>query len=902
MKSFKYIFVALALWSPPLLASAHTDGDECDQAALPHNLAEVIGIGETCIEKRQEGIINPVDFYLNDLETCRCLQQAEKTSALFYVQKNYPPAIEARREYISIQRDFERIENQTNTMINAFMVNAWVYANDDDAANDALTYSIIRPENLNRTVTEKKNNLLKELERMGDDRYQPDQARQLRTEITNFNPKPIKLVDFQGPVGNSCVSQQIYETFKLLPTENAFYTFARSLKGFNQEDWSFTTLIKREDAFINPDIRSRIQFLNANPIIKQLFSMKTTDPKEAELLSTSRERIIRAIKQLGVTNCQGTAFDCWHDVMRDNGAQRFNNFRNELSQIVQDENIKDLLNTHATQRLSREYSSSEGSPTGLENLTEFRNPQNYMWHLSRMRSPLLTRCVGNAASHSRCRDELIELCPIMLKTEMPPELLTRNPRETIGDLLARMDSTPLRPEGFKEFEEKICHTPYNIAGKQMTFDQFKDSHCANGKNATVCSDHRAILAEYLNKVDGGEEDRLFEGLSRMIGRLKTGQTSEEAYQTVASYSGTWSEMKRQSGGVPYISRQGNIVTQESYRAESISAQTTPVQETAQSTTPATSAQGNLAQNTFASAAIPATASFSSPLPAPTSEESSKGEAPSVSRQTAQRTSSEDSSPRKEVTSTESAEQTRRGEDLASLERQIAGLSNSLKESDSLRRDLQERIARMGNTPPKEEVAAASEAETRVARRASDESDEDFSEEANYRGPASMAETNYGNTSISNSGGSTSGAGTGPVSSASAPLPDSALPKLTPEIVQQLNRLEIIPRDIADKSGSEIMEVPVSENDFRLILAGEGSVIRNYLNTENLSQGEVLSLRVRIQNGDPQVMTQVMAIRTASGLQLFRPGPVQRTPASTPEVDPSRPRMKREDLLRTLQSS
>jgi|GEM_PF-5453066 len=293
--------------------------------------------------------------------------------------------------------------------------------------------------------------------------------------------------DFRNGV---CVSPKEYLAFNAIPRSNIFYEDLAKTDVFVEEDWDMVGLrkkiskaVKEKDKESVAKIGARINFLNRNPLIKNLFAANETntnlfehvDPKtHKEILDNKtvwsklpglKKKLFETIKELRPkTSCQtSNKYSCIEKIAKENNLKAFRDKMKELY-ITNDQTANDvylltnwqskaeLLNAIIKPSYMKNYELLPRSAQGINNFLH----SMYGAEPSEVCKMDETTSAKKVIEPKKCYEIYSKFCSLtrMANTE-------RIVSETEGEALDWMDD--LQPDidknkKYEDFNARACHT------------------------------------------------------------------------------------------------------------------------------------------------------------------------------------------------------------------------------------------------------------------------------------------------------------------------------------------------------------------------------------------------------------------------------------------------------------
>ncbi|MES2528474.1 MAG: hypothetical protein V4598_15430 [Bdellovibrionota bacterium] len=307
-------------------------------------------------------------------------------------------------------------------------------------------------------------------------------------------------------VNQHCVARREFDSHLAMPIDEEF--FKSIPETFNASDWTMEGLVREYDsgtAATRAKVVSRMSFLNRNPTVRGLLEAFPTERfpnvrvKQAELFA-----ILRRLAPATGSNCSSTPHGCWEEMHR-SGA--YNSFREDLANFLDSEDVARGLGAFMMENGSASIRADrEDERLGRPNL----NTPADLYINTNIASPALNGCTGKDATPD-CYSLFPDYCR---KVRTVAERMARNEPlngRSMFNQLDYQDSRNASYEGYDNFNNLICNTPYqNASGQSATFFQFRAQQCpANQSSNPVCSDRNQLLSQYFSQYPRPEDDAAF---------------------------------------------------------------------------------------------------------------------------------------------------------------------------------------------------------------------------------------------------------------------------------------------------------------------------------------------------------------------------------------------------------
>ncbi len=307
-------------------------------------------------------------------------------------------------------------------------------------------------------------------------------------------------------INQQCVSRVEFDSHMQMPLEEDFFTSIPAT--FNQSDWTMEGLISKYDSgtpAARAEAVARMTFLTRNPTLKGFLEATPTSnfpnarEKQNELFS-----LIRTLAPANGSRCSSTPHGCWEEMNRSGAYRRF---RERLADLLDNEEVTKGLN---------EFMMTNGSSSIRADKEDERlgrpilNTPEDLYINTNAVEPQIFGCAGDSAV-----PECYQLFPAYCrKVRTVAERMARNqplPGRSIMNRIDVRNSDDLSHEGFENFNNLVCNSPYqNAAGQSATFFQFRSQRCPAGQTTnSACADRKLLLTQFLSEFPNPDNDTTF---------------------------------------------------------------------------------------------------------------------------------------------------------------------------------------------------------------------------------------------------------------------------------------------------------------------------------------------------------------------------------------------------------
>ena len=327
-----------------------------------------------------------------------------------------------------------------------------------------------------------------------------------------------------------CISSREYLAFRQLPSDGEFYKFV-STHNFNEKDWDYSQLERelrdltrgtleerrsRKDQILS--IKSRMRFLNRNPMLKNLFAANKND-NEAHYqnanfsrekkaiwdnhtawtsLGSNKAKLFDLIKGLSPDkNCDMRKPECLSSASIQKKVQ---DYRNGLANLFSQKDVVEMTKMEAEKDMFREVASI-GSPDmfNIPEKAQSLEDAERLFAQSRPNNVAPIHCEGMDVDVEKCEISYGSFCKQVRDAY-------RNASDEDGNMedlgfnlgLDYMDN--FNPDiktnaSFKNFNDEICNSERMNQNtnpiSRSTFKDFSENYCRTNASAPICREKSA---------------------------------------------------------------------------------------------------------------------------------------------------------------------------------------------------------------------------------------------------------------------------------------------------------------------------------------------------------------------------------------------------------------------------
>jgi hypothetical protein len=434
-------------------------------------------------------------FLQSDTKACECMEQTF-TSELS--KNNEAPILSPDDQAdemtllilsSSLNEKRQRLQNMNEGMV----IQSMLIAQEKDGALDLMSkYAAPVDANTRESLQNSRIQLTKEGMSKLRNRT-PEKEARLKDIVNSALTPPADVDTLQIPsslpAAGSCISMRAYFAFEQISKDGSFYADLKKMNSFKEEEWNLEKLKNRYDVAYKTasnetdgdkeinSLKARINFLNKNPLISNLFSAQAL-PEESDFLKNKKESLLK-IMQAGM-KLGASAAD-------------FRQYQNEMSNLFSDPQVVNIMRRELDAKILSKYQDGHGVLSGRLPTTQRALENSFRL----MANESVEECSGELEGNEliQCSLSFPRYCLLLSEVTSrinneEDHLLARPSDSLQQESLFDSNLDPLENTGFKRLSKQICDEQremINRPGVTMNFQEFKSSHCRPSSNKPECS-------------------------------------------------------------------------------------------------------------------------------------------------------------------------------------------------------------------------------------------------------------------------------------------------------------------------------------------------------------------------------------------------------------------------------
>ncbi len=337
----------------------------------------------------------------------------------------------------------------------------------------------------------------------------------LKNSARNFG-KMDKILTEEEIQGESCLSMQGFLSYNLVPSEKEFWQDISKMSSFNPDDWNYEKLknemYQRQRIIKNAQgseqeklarsiraLRSRLVFLNKNPLFKYGFNAKDNGALKNELFGIIKKNMSPDKDCLNKDEACRVLY---------NKSDKRKTFEEKSAAIFKRPEVTELVQKQVDEDNAREIANITNKKNWKDNSVFLT--QDILSQTVKDKTQFdITKCTRSREFTSEAESvELLNGCVVSfnLYCKMLDESKDKISDNAIPDFekewINEINPDPKENQLYQKKSDLICNGYYQSKANPQevkNFDQFKSSFCKLKSNAETCSSKQELFKEFLTQ-------------------------------------------------------------------------------------------------------------------------------------------------------------------------------------------------------------------------------------------------------------------------------------------------------------------------------------------------------------------------------------------------------------------